>query len=174
MLCRLAKGLAERLGEEDRPRASTAGGVFALAVEQPLLQLVSTYVRCIIGGGLKEMVDAFNDVKKKIHVNLDARVKVLRGVCFCVCTSCCMAVVQEITLNGLSTACFPSSRQRTSWLLCVPPSARRKWRRHSHTLKSLTSCPHGQQWHVASEWTGCHMCVRLHYLYRSRTRAPPG
>ena len=55
------------------------------------------------------MVDAFSDVKKKIHVNLDAWVKVLRGVCFCVCTICCMAVVQEITLNGLSTACFPSS-----------------------------------------------------------------
>ncbi len=42
------------------------------------------------GSEMKELVEAWHDVKKKQHVNLDARVK-------------------EITLEGLCTSCIPSS-----------------------------------------------------------------
>jgi hypothetical protein len=44
----------------------------------------------LAGSEIKELVEAWHDVKKKQHVNLDARVK-------------------EITLDGLCTSCIPSS-----------------------------------------------------------------
>ena len=70
MRCRLAKGRAEHFGNMP-----------------PQEECVRSKA---LGSEAKELVEAWHNVQKRPHVNLDARVK-------------------EITLDGLCTSCIPQS-----------------------------------------------------------------